>query len=123
MRTFFSVVSFYRHSHTSEKLSLEMQKCDVFVVDIFDMAETTCTYYVKIVEKLRKNPDSVFGLPTFKSIITEIEEKNSEDGEPVYQYCNLFSISICNPICIGTTASLFILHCFTFVKNQHQIIF
>ena len=38
-----------------------------------------------MVEKLRKNPDSVFELPTLKSIITEIEEKNSEDGKPVYQ--------------------------------------
>ena len=64
---------------------METQKCDAFVVDIFVMAETTCANYVKMVEKLRKNPDSVFELPTLKSIITEMEEKNSEDGEPVYQ--------------------------------------
>ena len=48
------------------------------------MAVTTCTYHVKMVEKLMKTPDSVFELLTLKSIITDIEEKNSEDGEPVY---------------------------------------
>ena len=67
----------------AKNFSLETQKCDAFVVDIFDMAETTCTCYVKVIEKLKKNPDSVFELPTLKNIITEIEEKNSEDGEPV----------------------------------------
>ena len=69
----------------AKNVSLETQKCDAFVVDIFVMAETTCANYVKMVEKLKKNPDSVFELPTLKSIITEMEEKNSEDGEPVYQ--------------------------------------
>ena len=70
----------------AKNFSLEMQKCDAFVVDIFGMGKTTYTYCVKMVEKLRKNPDSaVFELPTLKRIITEIEEKNSEDGEPVYQ--------------------------------------
>ena len=59
----------------AKNFSLETQKCDAFVVDIFDMAETTCTYHVKMVEKLL----------TENSIITEIGEKNSEDGEPIYQ--------------------------------------
>ena len=48
---------FNRHSHTSQNFSLETQKCDAFVVDIFDRAETTCTYHVKMVEKLMKTPD------------------------------------------------------------------
>ena len=65
--------------------SLDTQKYDAFDVDIFDMAETMCTYHVKMVEKLKKTPDSVFELLTLKSIITDIEEKNSKDGEPVYQ--------------------------------------
>ena len=72
---------FYRHSDSSFKT----QKCNAFVVDIFDNAETTCTYYVKMVENLRKNPDSAFKLPTLKSIFIKIEEKNSKDGKPVYQ--------------------------------------
>ena len=66
------------HSHTSNKLQFRTQKFDGFVVDIFDMAETTCTYFVTMVENLRKNPDLIFEKPTLKSIIMQIEEKNSE---------------------------------------------
>ena len=88
MQTFFSIVLFLTDILTPEKnFCWEMQKCDAFVVDIFDMAKTTCTYYMMMVEKLRKNPDSVFELPTLKSIIMEIEEKNSEDGKPVKSGC------------------------------------
>lgn len=60
-----------------------MQKCDAFVVNIFDMTKITSKYSVKMVEELRKNPNSVFELTTLKGINTEIEEKNSENRKPV----------------------------------------
>ena len=60
-----------------------MQKCDAFVVNIFDMTNITSKYSVKMVEELRKNPNSVFELTTLKGINTEIEEKNSENRKPV----------------------------------------
>lgn len=49
------------------------------------MAETTCAYFVTMVENLRKNPHLIFEKPTLKSIIMQIGEKNSEDDESVYQ--------------------------------------
>ena len=60
-----------------------MQKCDAFVVNIFDMTKITSKYSEKMVEELRKNPNSVFELTTLKGINTEIEEKNSENRKPV----------------------------------------
>ena len=60
-----------------------MQICDAFVVNIFDMTKITSKYSEKMVEELRKNPNSVFELTTLKGINTEIEEKNSENRKPV----------------------------------------
>ena len=60
-----------------------MQKCDAFVVNIFNMTKITSKYSEKMVEELRKNPNSVFELTTLKGINTDIEEKNSENRKPV----------------------------------------